>query len=340
MFLADEWKVNDRIKVDAGMRRRRAPESGTISNLMSADTDNNPLTVYNNGTSMPDRLQHLPEPRRQRQLVHRSAATTSWARTTSGVRARQHRPHLHLVRRHAQRRQPGHANDRNGVPTPKVTPVRNRLQDRDPAVQRLHQRLLHEFDGIAFQQIHERPGTATRSAVRAAMAWNSKSRVRPIENLQLTLTGDYQKSEYRDNPAIEGKEVQRQPKLQFRFTPSYRIPLGDNGQAVRYLHLDRRAAGPTRPTCPTCRPIAPSTPACCSRSVTRWEVRLAGTNLTNELGLTEGNSRLTGGPEQRPDQRPSDLRPHLGSIAAVPLLKIVLPHRQGAVSLAFFIFMA
>jgi outer membrane receptor protein involved in Fe transport len=53
-FVSDEWQVNDKIKVDFGMRHEQQKISGTISNLTSADTDNNPLTVYNNGTSMPD----------------------------------------------------------------------------------------------------------------------------------------------------------------------------------------------------------------------------------------------------------------------------------------------
>jgi outer membrane receptor protein involved in Fe transport len=52
-YVSNEWKVNDRIKVDAGIRRERQKISGSVSNLVSGDTDNNLLTVYNNGTSMP-----------------------------------------------------------------------------------------------------------------------------------------------------------------------------------------------------------------------------------------------------------------------------------------------
>jgi hypothetical protein len=32
----------------------------------------------------------------------------------------------------------------------------------------------------------------------------------------------------------------------------------------------------------------------------KWEVRVGATNLTNELGLTEGNSRLTGAQSSGP----------------------------------------
>ena len=53
LFIANEWKVNDRIKIDGGIRRERQKLDATISYIDSGDTDNNPLTVYNNNTSMP-----------------------------------------------------------------------------------------------------------------------------------------------------------------------------------------------------------------------------------------------------------------------------------------------
>jgi hypothetical protein len=210
-------------------------------------------------------------------------------------------------------------NDRNVRAEPESDPVRSRLQDRDPAVQRLHQRLPHQLHGISFQQI-------TTGQVLYSVSGSKGNgvefelAVRPIENLQLALTGDYQKSEYRDNPAIDGNVVQRQPKLQFRFTPSYRIPLGDgDSSSCTAPTPHRRAAGPTRPTTNTCRRIAPSTWACCSRSVTRWKCV-----SRHQPQQRAGPDRRQFAPDrrrQRPDQRPSDLRPHLGSIAAVSLLK-------------------
>ncbi|MDL5452863.1 hypothetical protein, partial [Escherichia coli] len=39
---------------------------------------------------------------------------------------------------------------------------------------------------------------------------------------------------YKDFGANSGNRVQRQPKLQFRLTPTYRIPLGDNNDAKIY----------------------------------------------------------------------------------------------------------
>jgi iron complex outermembrane receptor protein len=121
-----------------------------------------------------------------------------------------------------------------------------------------------------------------------------------VKNLQLTLTGDYQKSEYRDNPAISGNEVQRQPNLQFRFTPSYRIPLGDNALKLygTYTYIgDRWADQANLSYLPSYKTVDLGALASLGD---KWELRVAATNLTNELGLTEGNSRLTGAQSSGP----------------------------------------
>ncbi|MFP5393942.1 MAG: TonB-dependent receptor domain-containing protein, partial [Gammaproteobacteria bacterium] len=115
------------------------------------------------------------------------------------------------------------------------------------------------------------------------------------ENLQLNLSGDYQHSTYKDNPAIEGNDVQRQPKLQFRFSPTYRIPLGD-GNSVKlygtYTHIGARWADQANLSyLPRYNTIDAGILASLGE---HWELRVAGTNLGNKLGLTEGNSRLTG----------------------------------------------
>jgi iron complex outermembrane receptor protein len=149
-----------------------------------------------------------------------------------------------------------------------------------------------DFTGISFQQI-------TTNAVLNSISGSTghgvefELAVRPVENLQVTLTGDYQKSKYRDNPLITGNDVQRQPNLQFRLTPSYRIPLGDNAVKLygTYTHVGARWADQANLSyLPSYNTLDAGILATIGA---KWEVRVAATNLTNELGLTEGNSRLT-----------------------------------------------
>jgi outer membrane receptor protein involved in Fe transport len=184
-------------------------------------------------------------------------------------------------------------NDRNGVPNPKVTQYEVGFKTANSLYSAYINAFYTNFTGISFQQI-------TTGAVLNSVSGSRGHGVefelalRPVKNLQLTLSGDYQKSKYRDNPAITGNEVQRQPNLQFRFSPSYRIPLGDNALKLygTYTYIgDRWADQANQQYLPSYKTLDLGALASIGAN---WEVRVAATNLTNELGLTEGNSRLTG----------------------------------------------
>jgi outer membrane receptor protein involved in Fe transport len=294
-FISDEWRVSDKIKVDFGMRHEQQKISGTISNLTSADTDNNPLTVYNNGTSMPDG---------SNTYLSRTDSANSFtiggnyklAKDTA-VFVRANRGHTFVsfddIRGAGNQKD---ANDRSLLPTPKVSQYEIGFKTATQLYTAYINAFHTEFDGIAFTQILTN-GTELRSISGSkGNGLEFEVAVRPIENLQLALTGDYQKSEYRDNPTTAGNTVQRQPKLQFRFTPTYRIPFGDGNSAKIYGTYtsigERWADQANQQYLPSYRTIDAGVLFSLGEKV---EVRLSGTNLNNELGLTEGNSRLTTG---------------------------------------------
>jgi iron complex outermembrane receptor protein len=294
-FISDEWKFNDRIKIDFGMRHEQQKISGTISNLTSADTDNNPLTVYNNGTSMPDG---------SNTYLSRTDSANSFtiggnyklAKDTA-VFVRANRGHTFIsfddLRGAGNQKA---VNDRGILPTPKVSQYEIGFKTATQLYSAYINAFHTEFDGIAFSQVladgrelHSISGSKG-NGVEFELA------VRPIENLQLALTGDYQKSEYRDNPDTAGKTVQRQSKLQFRFTPTYKIPFGDGNSAKIYGTYtsigERWADQANQQYLPSYRTFDAGVLFSLGDKI---EVRLSGSNLNNELGLTEGNSRLTAG---------------------------------------------
>jgi iron complex outermembrane receptor protein len=292
LFLANEWKVNDKIKLDAGLRREKQSLKASISNLRSGDTDNNPLTVYNNGTSIATSTFTS---------LHRDDSVNSF--TAGGIYkitkdmsvfARANTGHTFIYfddMRNAGTQ--AALNDRNGVPTPKVTQYEVGFKTAGPLYSAYINAFYTNFTGISFQQI-------TTGAVLNSVSGSRghgvefEVAVRPTSNLQLTLTGNYQDSQYRDNPAIAGNDVQRQPQLQFRLSPSYRIPLGDNAVKLygTYAYVgDRWADQANLSYLPSYKTVDAGILASVGE---HWEFRLAGTNLSNELGLTEGNSRLTG----------------------------------------------
>jgi iron complex outermembrane receptor protein len=294
-FVSDEWQINDQIKMDAGVRHEQQKISGTISNLSSGDTDGNLLTVYNNGTSMPNG---------SNTYLSRTDSANSFTiggnyklAANSSVFVRANRGHTFVsfddIRGAGTQ---AAANDRSLLPTPKVSQYEIGFKTATQLYTAYINAFHTDFDGIAFTQILTDGTELHRVSGSKGNGVEFEVAVRPIENLQLSLTGDYQKSEYKDNPDTDGKVVQRQPKLQFRFTPTYRIPFGDGNSAKLYATYtsigERWADQLNTQYLPSYRTIDAGVLFSLGEKI---EVRLAGTNLNNELGLTEGNSRLTTG---------------------------------------------
>ncbi|MGB9990231.1 TonB-dependent receptor [Massilia sp. SM-13] len=293
-FISNDWKVNDTIRVDAGVRRERQKIDGTISNLTSADTDNNPLTVYNNGTSMPNG---------SNTYLTRTDSANSFTiggnyklSRDASVFARANTGHTFIAfddLRNAGNQKS--VDDRNFLPTPKIKQFEAGFKTANQ-LYTVYLNYFHtEFDGIAFQQILSNGQVLNSTSGSKGNGVEWELALRPVTNLTLQLSGDYQKSEYKDNPATAGKVVQRQPKLQYRFTPTYRIPLGDNELKLygTYTHIgDRWADQANLQYLPSYKTVDLGALFIMNDKV---EFRINATNVTNELGLTEGNSRLTTG---------------------------------------------
>ena len=133
--------------------------------------------------------------------------------------------------------------------------------------------------------------------------------VTPIQNLVIRLVGDYMDGHYQDyigclkyfdifgHPQcanINGAPLQRQPKWQIRVTPSYTIPwsTGDLTAFVTYEYVGQRFEDQTglQPL-GTYYMLSAGIVANINRN---WQFRVQGTNLTNQIGLTEGNARKAG----------------------------------------------
>lgn len=292
VFIADEWRINDRIKVDAGMRHERQRLSGSVSNLTSADTDNNPLTVYNNGTSMPNGS-YTALSRTDSANSFTVGGLYKLSRDASVfVRANQGHTFIYFD----DMRNAGSQavlNDRTRVPNPKVTQYEVGFKTATPLYSAYVNAFFTDFSGISFQQI------TTTDILYSISGSKGKGvefelAVRPLKGLQLQLTGDWQDSTYKDNPDIAGKLVQRQPKFQYRFSPSYRIPMGDYALRLygTYSHIGSRWADQANTQyLPAYNTLDVGILAELSDKL---EFRVSGSNLSNELGLTEGNSRLVG----------------------------------------------
>ncbi|WP_296946887.1 TonB-dependent receptor [uncultured Massilia sp.] len=292
LFIADEWRIDDRFKVDAGMRREKQRISGSVSNLTSMDTDNNPLTVYNNGTSMPNGT--FTRLSRSDSANSFTAGGLYKLTKNSSVFVRANQGHTFIY--FDDLRNAGTqavVDDRNRIPNPKVTQYEVGFKTATPLYSAYVNAFWTDFTGISFQQI------TTTDILYSVSGSEGKGvefelALRPVRNLQLQLTGNWQDSTYKDNPAIAGKQVQRQPKFQYRFSPSYRIPMGDYALKLygTYSHIGARWADQANTQyLPKYDMLDVGALLELSEHL---ELRVTGTNVTNELGLTEGNSRLVG----------------------------------------------
>jgi len=131
----------------------------------------------------------------------------------------------------------------------------------------------------------------------------------PIEHLNLTLTGDYMDGHYthyngcapyidingnNQCAVIDGAPLQRQPKLQFRVTPSYTLvpAWGDVTGYMTYEHVGQRYEDQSG-----LQPLGSYYmlgAGLVANYGKNWQYRVGATNLTNQIGLTEGNARKFG----------------------------------------------
>lgn len=313
-FISNEWKISDRIRVDAGARRERQEIDATISNLMSGDTDNNPLTVYNNGTSMPSGS-YTSLSRKDSASSFTIGGNYKLTKDAS-VFARANTGHTFIAfddLRNAGTQ--ANVNDHGILPTPKVT----QLEIGFKTVGELYSAYINafhtKFDGIAFQQILSNGTVLNSTSGSEGDGLEFELALRPVKNLTLSLTGNYQKSEYKDNPQTAGKTVQRQPDLQFRFTPTYKIPMGDNSLKLygTYTSIaDRWADQANTQYLPSYHTVDLGALFSLGDKI---EIRVNATNVSNELGLTEGNSRLLGA-----SSGPINARPLFGRTVEASLM--------------------
>lgn len=143
--------------------------------------------------------------------------------------------------------------------------------------------------------------TATYGANSTGLLW-SVDWV-PINHLKLRLIGDWQDSKYTHyctqysasgqcTASNNGSYLQRQPRLQFRFTPQYSVPESWGALTVfsTYSYIDQRFSDPGN------QQILPAYYTLDAGIIadigTHFELRLQGTNLTDQIGLTEGNGRV------------------------------------------------
>ena len=133
--------------------------------------------------------------------------------------------------------------------------------------------------------------------------------VTPFQNFVIRLVSNYMDGHYKDYvgcapyidifgnkqcASVNGSPLQRQPKWQVRVTPSYTIPFSnaDLTGFLTYEYIGQRYEDLTG-----LQPLGTYymlSAGIVANVSSHWQLRIQGPNLTNQIGLTEGNARKTG----------------------------------------------
>jgi iron complex outermembrane recepter protein len=158
----------------------------------------------------------------------------------------------------------------------------------------------NEFEGLATTVIVNGAPLASVGGAEAT-GLELEGQVRPTDAFNVTFSGTWLDATYQDFFAdggltdLSGNQVQRQPEWQGRITPSYTLPVGSEGELTLYATVayvgDRFSDVQNQQSLPAYTEI--------DAGVTwdvndRVQVQLVGDNLTDEIGLTEGNPRALG----------------------------------------------
>jgi len=296
-YLADVWNWNN-WRFDGGIRIHHDDIGGWFQNSTSGDLDNNPYTVYNNNA------QYLVDSK-----LHPSSSRSapSW---TLGANYT------------FNNNMSAYARVNDGVFLPSFDDVVNLGH---PPVEKIHNMELGFkyqapwifADIVAYRRLfHGIPYSVNLGSGQVNLVYGSVTKglnaavtVKPFENFSVALSGNYMDGHYSDYAgcvpyqaqdgsnrcdSISGMRLDRQPKVQYRLTPAYLIPTswGSLKFWLTYEYVGSRYGDQLQQ-----QPLGHYYDFAAGAMATigkNWIVTLRGTNLTNEIGITEGNARLFG----------------------------------------------
>jgi outer membrane receptor protein involved in Fe transport len=287
VYGVDEWQVTDQLRIDLGMRYDDETIDGSISNGVTVDLDGDPATRWDNTTSLAGA---------SRRSVAESFDNFGWS---AGF-------NYELVERHAIF---GHFTD--SARLPHFDNVRDGVLRKDPVTNiELGYKVSHErfvvfatlfrteFDNVSFNDIDLNGTPLVRTTGTRTSGIELEGELLPTDALTIRFSMTLQDPKYREfrfhdaaGNSIDntGNTVRRIPQRMWRVTPSYTF-LKDRGRVfLTWTHVsDRYSNDENTRTLPGYDKFD----AGVSFDVgNRWNFQLSGDNITDEIGLTEGNPR-------------------------------------------------
>lgn len=294
----DELQITDKLKIDGGLRWQQHIVDGTLENNSAAPAagfDGNPLTLYDNGDAY---LNGTFNTLRYKQDKLSYTAGVNVALT----------PQVGVFGRYSLGNSfPFFDNLRDGIRVaPQVKTYEGGVK-LTTGIANLYVTGFHnDFTGLATTVITNGAPIASIGGARATGV-ELEGELRPFTGFSITGSATYLDAKYRDffqtvttngvaaSVDLTGNTVQRQPRWQWRVTPAYDLALGGETKAGIYATIgyygDRFSDVNNNQQLPSYYKLDAGASVDLNRHV---RLTVYGDNLTNAIGLTEGNPRTLG----------------------------------------------
>ncbi|WP_156455675.1 TonB-dependent siderophore receptor [Sphingomonas sp. CCH18-H6] len=290
-YLVDELQVTDQLRIDAGIRYQNHTVDGRVENNSTiADVDGNPNTLFDRNIAVLNGTFNT---------IDYEGDEWSWTLGANYEFSRQFGAFARYSRGHTF---PQFDNLRDGLDiTQRVDSYEIGLKASTDLLNLYVTLFRNEFEGLASTQIIVGQPPLTQIGGAETNGVELEGALRPFEGLQITGSLTYLDASYVDffsaNGTIDntGNRVQRQPEWQWRVTPSYKTPIGDRMEGTVFTTIgytgDRFSDVENLQVLPN---FVKWDAGVTLKVDDRWTFQLYGDNLTDEIGLTEGNPRVIG----------------------------------------------
>lgn len=282
LYASDEWQVTDALRIDVGARYDTEDIEGSISQAANVDLDGNPATLYDNTASQAG--------------AGRNRVNEDFSNTGYSIGFNYEFTDAQALF--------GHYTDAAKLPS--FDDVRNNalIEDNVTNIELGYKVSLDmlalfatafqtEFDNVTFQDINAAGQTIVRRAETRTRGIELEGEFQPLDALGVRFSITRQDPEYRNYTGgtidNSGNTIRRIPKTMGRITPTYSF-MEDRGRLYfTYTYVGERFANDTN----TIKlPSYYKLDAGVMFDVgDNWTFQVTGDNLTDEVGLSEGNVR-------------------------------------------------
>ncbi len=289
-YAVDEFQLTPELRLDAGLRYQHYKATGTLENNdFGVNVDGDDDTLYDNGTAVLNGTFST--------LAYKKGAW-SW---TAGLNYDFSPTVAAYVRYNRGNTNPFFDNLRDGIfVSPRVDNFEGGLKVRTDMLS-LYATLFHtKFKGLSTSVITDGAPIASVGGARST-GLELEGALRPTRDFTIAFSGTWLDAKYRDffsgggTVDLTGNRVQRQPKWQWRVTPSYDFEFGDDSKVSVYSTFsyvgDRFSDPENQQNLPHYFKIDAGITFDVNRAL---QFAVTADNLTDKVGLTEGNPRVIG----------------------------------------------